>query len=163
MNNISSWLFTILSTIIASVIVNLMLPNGKLNGFIKSVFGIFIIVIVLSPIPKLLKKEIDFNSIIYNSESTQIDEDFVIATNKKIIFNLEQTTKNALKNAGFENVDVAICYKIENYSYSIEKVSLNLKELVINPNYTHINKYTEMGQIVKNILKVSDEEVEFVE
>ena len=89
--------------------------------------------------------------------------DFVIATNKKIIFSLEQSTESALKSGGFDNVSVTICYNLENYNYVIEKVQLNIKKLVINPNITHINKYTEMGQIVKNVLKVSEGEVEFIE
>ena len=46
MNGISSWLFSILAVIICGVIFNLLLPNGKLNGFIKSVFSFFVVVMV---------------------------------------------------------------------------------------------------------------------
>lgn len=163
MAEISSWLLSILSIVIAGVLVDLILPNGKLNGFIRAIFGFFTVAVIISPIPKLLNKEIDFSNIIYNENSTQIDQDYIIATNKKIIESLQIMVEEKLNNEGFSQVDVEIQYIIENYSYKIEKVILNLKNLVIKPNVVHINKYTEMEQIVIDCLSISKGVVEFNE
>lgn len=163
MGAISGWLVSILSVVIVGVLVDLMLPNGKLNGFIQAVFGFLCVVVIISPIPKLLNKEISFDDVFYNNSSTQINEDYVDATIKNIVFSLEKNTQNVLAEKGFMDVIVKIDYNVQDYRYCIEKVFLNIKKLVINSNQVHINKYTEMKQAVVNYLNVSSEEVEFIE
>lgn len=163
MSEISKWLISILSVVISGVLVDLLLPNGKLNGFIRAIFGFLAVTIIISPLPSIINRELSFENVIYNYGATQIDQDFVDASIKNIITNLENATEQELKNEGFENVNVVISYIIENYKYTIKKVSLDIKNLVINSNQVHINKYTEMKQIVVNFLNVSTEEVEINE
>ena len=163
MSEISGWLISVIGVVLMGVFADLIMPSGKLNGFIRSVFGFFTIVVIISPFPKLFNSNINLDEIFYNNTSTQIDDDYIDATTKKIIKNLEETTEKALVNAGFSNVNVEIRYIIENYSYSIKKVVLNLKKLVINSSLVHINKYTEMKQVVMDNLNVSKEIIEFNE
>lgn len=163
MSEISNWLISIMSVAIGGVLVNLLLPNGKLNGFIKAIFGFLSVTVIISPLPKILNKQIQFNDILYNESATNIDQDYVDSSIKKIITSLEDSCKIELKNKGFDNVVVAISYIIEDYVYDIKKITLNIKNLVINSNTVHINKYTEMKQIVISHLGVSDVEVEFYE
>ena len=163
MSEISKWLISILSVVISGVLVDLLLPNGKLNGFIRAIFGFLAVTIIISPLPSIINRELSFENVIYNYGATQIDQDYVDSSIKNIITNLENATEQELKNEGFENVNVVISYIIENYKYTIKKVSLDIKNLVINSNQVHINKYTEMKQIVVNFLNVSTEEVEINE
>ena len=163
MSEITKWLISIMSVAVGGVLVDLMLPNGKLNGFIRAIFGFLSVTVIISPIPKLLNKEIKFDDLIYNSNSTTINQDYVDASIKKIIINLQSSCEKELSSKGFESVIVVISYNIENYSYTIKKVTLNIQNLVINSNTVHINKYTEMKQIVSSFLGVSDLEVVFNE
>ena len=163
MAEISKWLISIISVAVGGVLVDLMLPNGKLNGFIRAIFGFLSVTVIISPIPKLLNKEINFNNIVYNQNATNINQDYVDASIKKIIISLEESCEKELSSKGFENVDVVISFIIEDYNYTIQKVTLNIKNLVINSNAVHINKYTEMEQIVRNHLNALDMEVVFNE
>lgn len=163
MEEISAWLINILSVVVSGVLVDLLLPNGKLNGFIRAVFGFLAVTVIISPLPKLLNKQININDMFYNSSATEINQDFVDANIKKLVTTLENSLEMELFEKGYENVVVKFSYIIEEYNYTIQKVNLNIKNLVINSNGVHINKYTEMRQITCNFLGVSSMEVEFNE
>lgn len=163
MNEISSWLISIIGVVIIGVLVDLILPNGKLNGFIKAIFGFFTIIVIISPFPKLFNMNFSFNDIFYNNQSCEIDKDYVDATNKRIVLALEENLVLALEKAGFSNLTVEIEYNLENYSYIIKNVFVNIKNLVINQNVPHINKYTEMSEVIMDNLNVPKEMIIFNE
>ena len=161
--NISSWLFSVLGVVLLGVLVDLLLPNGKLNGFTRAIFGFFTLVVIITPFPKMINKEIDLSTMIFNNATTEIDQDYLEVMTDKIIKTIENDLEKRLENAGFLNVDVIINYNLEKYAYKINFVSLNIKNLVINGNIAHINKYTEMVQVVTGYVDVEEDNVKFNE
>ena len=50
MNGVSDWILSITGIILVSLIVEIILPNGKTNNLIKSIVSIFSVFIIISPL-----------------------------------------------------------------------------------------------------------------
>ncbi len=46
----SGYLISIIGVVMLGVLVDLVLPSGQMNKFVKSMFGIFTILIIISPV-----------------------------------------------------------------------------------------------------------------
>lgn len=159
----TAWLLSLIGIAFLGVLVDLVLPSGQMNKYIKGMFGIFTVFVIISPLPKLLNIDIDFNSLIYNQSATEIDCDFLEATNQKIKKQLEISVEKNLENKGFLKVDVEILANLEDMKFTIKKVIVNLQNMVINGNLPHINKYTEIKAGVLEILNIEEGQVVFNE
>lgn len=81
MNGISAWLLSIAGVSVLSVVVDIVLPKGQTEKYIKSIFAFVMILIIIAPLPKLLKSEINFDEI-FQREEIKIQEDFIYQQNK---------------------------------------------------------------------------------
>ena len=50
MNGVSAWILSITGIILVSLVVEIILPNGKTNNLIKSIVSIFSVLIIISPL-----------------------------------------------------------------------------------------------------------------
>ena len=159
----SEYLISIIGVVVLGVLVDLVLPSGQMNRFVKSMFGIFTILIIISPVPKLIKSNFDFSSLFYNQASIEIDKDFLEVTNKKIVEQLEKSVIASCENSGYFNVECEIESILVENKLVIEKVIINLDKLVISQNVVHINKYTEIEQAVQRVVNIEKERIVFDE
>ena len=74
--DISTYLLSIVGVAILGVIVDLILPSGTVSKYIKGVFALILIFVIISPIPKLINQNWSFNDI-FQTSSTEIDEDYL--------------------------------------------------------------------------------------
>ena len=51
----TAWLLSIVGVVFLGVMVDIISPSGKTGGFIKSMFAIFLVYVVITPIVKLAK------------------------------------------------------------------------------------------------------------
>ena len=60
-STLSAWVMSIAGIICISVLVELVIPNGQMNKYIKGIFSFIVLLVIISPIPMLLGKEFDFD------------------------------------------------------------------------------------------------------
>lgn len=159
----SGYLLSIIGVVVLGTLVDLVLPSGQMNKYVKSMFGIFTILVIISPVPKLINQNYDFSKLFYNEVSTTIDQDFLTVTNKKIVEQLEISVEKSCENSGYKQVKCEIESILEDNKMVIKKVYLNLQNLVISQNQPHINKYTEIVQAVRQVVNVEKEQIIFNE
>lgn len=159
----SGYLISIIGVVMLGVLVDLVLPSGQMNKFVKSMFGIFTILIIISPVPKLINSNFDFSSLFYNQASIEIDKDFLEVTNRKIVEQLEKSIESSCEKSGYNNVKCEIESILVENKLVIEKVKINLDKLVISQNVVHINKYTEIEQAVQRVVNIEKERIVFDE
>ena len=159
----SGYLISIIGVVMLGVLVDLVLPSGQMNKFVKSMFGIFTILIIISPVPKLINSNFDFSSLFYNQASIEIDKDFLEVTNKKIVEQLEKSIESSCEKSGYSHVKCEIESILVENKLVIEKVKINLDKLVISQNVVHINKYTEIEQAVQRVVNIEKERIVFDE
>jgi len=160
---ISSWIISIIGIVVLGVLIDLVLPDGQMQKYIKSVFSIIIVLTMVSPLLNININEIDFNKFIYNEASVELNENYLKNYNEDYKIALENLVIDALKEDGFSGVVVEISYNLSNNKFEIEKVELDIKKLVINTNQVHIDKYKEMRAIVVKMLNIKEGIVVFYE
>lgn len=159
MGGISAYILSVVGIVFVGVLVDIIMPEGAINSYIKGMFSIISLFVMVSPIQKLIDGDFDMNNFFYNETSVQIDKDFIEATNKDIVVQLENATISKLTDAGFANVDVEIVFNLSGYQIDIEKVNVDISKMVINQNMPHINKYTEIKDVVCRCLNLEEGDV----
>lgn len=160
---ISGFIISILGIVVLGVLIDLILPDGQMQKYIKSVFSVIVVLTMVSPLVNIDINKIEFDKFVYNENSIELNENYLKNYNEDYKVVLENIAENTLKNNGFKNVVVEIFYNKSNNNFKIEKVTLNLKKLEINTNQVHIDKYKEMKTIISNLLNVKGEIIFFYE
>lgn len=54
----AGWLSSILGVIVVGVIVELLTQNRRMGNFIRSIYGFVVLLVIVSPLPNLLKADL---------------------------------------------------------------------------------------------------------
>ena len=71
----SGYILTILGIVLAGILIDIIVPTGKINKYIKSIFAIFVVAVILMPVVKFIAKsdEITINYTDYEIEQNLMD------------------------------------------------------------------------------------------
>ena len=155
----TSYVLSIVGIAFLGVLVDVIMPDGEMNKYVKGVFAIIAMCVIISPLPKLFGGEIDLTSSLYDSKASSVDVDFLIATQKQMEKELEISLKNRLKDEGFYEIEVDILTEMSNYNFQIKKVVIDIKNMVMSEENQHINKYVKIKEIAQNYLKLEESDV----
>ena len=67
------YILSILGVILIGCLIDIILPSGKMNNYIKSMFAIFVLATIISPITKIIKNSSTYLSNTNNILSTNAD------------------------------------------------------------------------------------------
>lgn len=157
MEFLSGYLLSIVGVVMLTVLIDLILPDGKINKYIKSIVAIMVVAVIISPVAKLIKADFDFSKI-FASSNYQIDEAILDSITSKNIENYERELETRLKDFGFEGVNVSIVTEDTSGQKIIKYIYVDLCDLVINKNEEHIDYYTKIKDIVAKIVTFIREE-----
>ena len=160
MQAISSWILSIAGVIALSVIIELVLPDGQMNKYIKAIFSFVIVFIIISPIPTLLNKKTTFSEFFNYEDSFSIDENFLEQVNLNRLSSSQKDIETQCHNQGYKNIKVYINADILSGEMNFLSVYVDLSDLVLSPeaehtNITNIKKH--ITQIVQNNINISQE------
>ena len=114
-NWISSWAQGIVIAVIISTIIEMILPNGNIKKYVKTVIGVYIVFAIISPIiSKITGKEISLKTFEIPEESSKVTS--AIDTNAYI----ENTYINKIKEDIIKNIEEK-GYKVSSIKIDIEK------------------------------------------
>lgn len=156
----SGYILSILGIVIVGVLVDIVVPSGTINKYIKSIYAIFVLAVILSPVIKFLSNTHDIN---VNITGYEINEDLMNYINTNKIKSLETNIENKLKDEGFDGIDIKINYSIESNELMINSCTVNMQNLVITSDKQHINKYEFIIEVVREYTNLADEEIIFYE
>lgn len=149
--DISTWIMSIAGIICLSVIVELMLPDGQMNRYIKGIFSFVIILVIIMPIPNLIGKEINFSNI-FDYDNVAVDEDYIYQLNLDKINIVRDEIENDIQLHGYENVKIYIDCDIFDNAMKFESTTVDITNLVISENAEH-----------KNIAKIKDDITDIIQ
>ncbi len=161
-NFINSWAQGIVIAVIISTIIEMILPNGNIKKYVRTVIGTYIVFVIVSPIiTKITGKEIKLET--YKMPELQ-QSNISIDTNSYI----ENTYINNIKEGIIENIKQK-GYKVEKLEISIDKTEEKYGEITgidlkISKEKNEENKIQpiEINVSEKNETdeKISEEEIE---
>ncbi len=122
---IKQWCEGLIISIIISIIIEMLVPEGNNKKYVKVVIGIYIMFVVLNPILEMLNYQFDFDNLFnvevqetYANSDTNIKDIYIIG--------IEETIKQDLENLGYIVKNVKVFTDI-NYD-NIEKIEIQVEE-----------------------------------
>ena len=159
MNGLSVYLLSVVGVVILSSILNLLLENSKLHGYIKSVTSLILVFVIVSPLPKLLKSKIDLTSFL--DETITFNENYKEVFSSQQKLTLEKNLEKVLSDEGFVGASVEVWADFENEHMKINYIFVDLSGLVLNTNLEHINEIEAIKSLLIKNTGVDEERVVF--
>ena len=155
------WILSLCAVIVLTTVVFIILPNGKLNKIIKSIFSFIVLAVMIKPI--FMLKDLSFNNSFFNDNSDLLVQyDYLKFIAEEKIDKYKKASSEILEQNGIYGGKISFEYFFDEYSrFIIKKVYINLTEAVIISDKEHID-------IIKNIkadiskLILYNSELEFV-
>lgn len=150
----SGYILSILGVVVAGVIIDIIVPSGTINKYIKSIYSIFLVAVLLMPILNLKGNNFAFNYKEYELN----DNLFNYISNEKAKA-LEDSIEQHFNTEGFSNIDIELTFKLNNNKILYNSCNVNLKNLVISADKQHINKYEFIKEVVASYTNLSYQEI----
>lgn len=144
------WILSIVGIVFIGVILDVILPDGKTSKFIKHIFSIFLMFMVISPITKLSVNSNWFNN------NLVVDSNFIYKTNIQKIDALTERIKQELNKIEINNAEVVIYSNVFNEDLIINSVYVDLSNSNIILSEDIKNKVIN---VVTSVLNVAESEV----
>ena len=138
------------------VIIDVIIPSGNINKYIKSVFSIFVVAVIISPVVKFISNK---NGIKIDYTDYEMDKQLIEYIFEKRTENEENKIEIYLKDNGYDKIDINLNYSINNNELDYISCTINLENLVISADKQHINKYEFIKKTVKDFTNLTDEEI----
>lgn len=148
---IKQWCEGIIIAVVISIIIEMIIPDGKNKKYIKVIIGVYIMFASLSPILEFLKYDFNFNEIM-DIASIQTSQGFDNNIKDVYVLGIEENLKCELERLGYvvENVKIYTDISYEN----IEQIELDIKE---NSNENN----DEIIKLISENYSVSGEKIIF--
>ena len=156
-SSVSSWILSIAGIVIISVIVELILPEGSINKYIRSIFSFLVVLVIIAPLPALVGKKFDYSQIISQEEFT-LQEDYLFQLNVYKTEALQGDLVNVINEAGYENVEVNVSCNNYATSFVVDAIYVELSNLVIMDKAEHTNIIDIEKEILKLIVSYANVE-----
>ena len=146
------WIISVSAVVIITAIVTLILPEGKMGKYVKSIFCILILLTIIKPLVFLKDLEFNYESIL-TKNAIVLQEDFIGYTLEKQVNQTINKCKNLLEDIGVNDPTINIDYTIDsNFNPNIRQVIVNLKNSVIISDKEHIDIIKEVKNIISSYL-----------
>ena len=153
----SGWLLSVAGIVIIGSLVEVLLTDSPMSKFIRGIFGFFVLLVIVQPLPKLLN---DGASAV--NGSITMDTELLATINAQTASAIQVNTRNVLEVAGFENVIITIDYDKTNSSFQVARVFVNAFGVVLRHQDTGIDIEKEVTKIVCAVCNIDEGRVVYV-
>jgi|GEM_PF-557429 len=154
MNPIVGWVIGILSIVLLGTVIDLLLSENKMGKYIKAIFAAVTILVIIMPIPSLLRNGVDWDNGFIIQNEFELDENFLAFADRIRISALERGLEAQLASEGIRGTQVRIEGRVINSEIYPERVQINLANVVIDSNLAHINRYEHVAVRVSYHLSI---------
>lgn len=139
---LKDWIVNITIAVFFTTAVEMILPDNNMKKYAKFVLGLLLIVVIITPLIKVLDKNFDFYSYSNNAISYMDSNTTVRDLKKYKDMNIVNTTENFKKNLEKEciinleetypenkyNADIEVIYDDKNGVFNINKVEIGVTD-----------------------------------
>ena len=101
--DMGAWLMKITGVIALSTLSSLLIPNGQTKKYVKGIFALITLFVLVSPLPKLLKSDFSgFPNAFDTVSELEIDETFLYGVATNAYKTQERNIEKFLKEKGIE-------------------------------------------------------------
>mgnify|MGYP001072682461 FL=1 len=139
MSALAAWITAIFVAVVIAIGAELLFSDTRMSKFIRSVTAIVILLVIVMPIPALVKNGFSIGGDDTAENNMQLDESFIGFVDEKRINAVEAALAGELKNAGISGAAVKITRDGNGEKTKIVQVEINLADSVIDEKLGHIN------------------------
>lgn len=139
MSALTAWITAIFVAVVIAIGAELLFSDTRMSKFIRSVTAIVILLVIVMPIPALVKNGFSIGGDDTAENNMQLDESFIGFVDEKRINAVEAALAGELKNAGISGAAVKITRAGNGEKTKIVQVEINLADSVIDEKLGHIN------------------------
>ena len=142
-----TWIISVVGVILLSVLTDVLLPEGQMNKYVKGIFSILLIFVIIAPLADFIRKDIEISDLLnFDMESDGIVEE------KSEIVEMEESLRADLETLGIQCEKIVI-FSRENNINTIVGVNVFLKE-------KKEEKYVDMiRKIITNKINIEQEKI----
>lgn len=142
MSAFAAWGLTILGLAVIATVAEILLPQGKTRKVIRSVFAAAAALVIVTPVPRLIKNGFKF------------DFDAEVQPDTSYLEYIEKTKKEMLADSAYKYLEanghpcdgIKITLELSG-EYSVKSAVVEFSRTGINDNGEHINKSEIIGLI----------------
>ena len=152
MNSFAAWGLTILGLAVVTTIAEMLLPKGKTRNVIRSVAATIAVLVIVPPLPSLLKSGFKFE---FPDGSVQMDDEYLEYTDGLKRKTVERAAIAYLAEKGYKE---GFTLTVELDGWSVKSATLNFSDLGMPENTEHINK-SEIIKLVADYFGIGEEAI----
>ena len=137
--NLSAWVLSIVGIVVLTLMVDIIIPEGKTGKYIKGVFAMLTVFVIAMPLPKIFNSEFDLEEFLQQNTSASADCDVLENIYYMRLERLEQKIITSAESEGIKNMEVKINALNNNSFVEIQSIEINLKNVVIEEKNPNIN------------------------
>lgn len=157
----NSWLLSLVGIAFLGVLIDILTPKNNMNKFIKSIFAIFLLFVIVSPIKNIISSKSKFFNT--GNNVNVLDEDFLQKHNLNRIRALEDSINTYLIKNNIKGVNVILATNMLKFDFEIVEVGVDIKNLVLTENINHKNKYEIITNAIRQVINIRKEAIKFYE
>lgn len=152
------YILSILGIVLIGLIIDIIMPSGNINKYIKSLYSIFVVAIIVSPLLKIIKTGKNFE---IKYDSFEMSSSFLKYFGSRQAEELETKIVSSLESEGLNNVNVKLNYEIVDDKTTFNSCEIDIRNMAISLDKQHIDKYEFIIQIVQEITGLEKEVIIF--
>lgn len=155
------WLLSVTAAVLLSVLLELLLSEGKIKKYVTGVLSLVIICVVFLPVIKFVKNDFSLSDILPQTETNVIivDENALAAIDGMKKQEAERQVETELSSVGIKDAEVNIYTYDDGETTSISYITVNLQASVITGYEENIILTEKIKETVCEILTVSEDKV----
>lgn len=152
------WIMGIIGISALGILVDIVVKQGETEKYVKGVFGLFTLLVIVSPIPKLLDQTFRVSSVFDFSSKISTDSDYVEYVFERKYDSLEDLLTKKIKDEF--NVDATFdMYFVESCPEKIDLVYVNIKKEGIWNETENKHITVEVEKMLSDMLGISQKKV----
>ena len=76
MSAVGAWILSILGIVVIGAVIDLVLPSGRMNKYVKSIFSAVTILVIILPLPNLVKNGCGADGFIFDKD-IELNENYL--------------------------------------------------------------------------------------
>lgn len=137
------WMIAIAGVVMLGVLIEIIMPEGESKKYIGGVFALIVVLVIVSPLPKLLgSKSGVFSSWGQKEDQIGISQPWVQSVNERKLESDRQKATMFLEKKGFENANVVMICTNETI-YRVERIRIDLNREASAAQQSEIRQWFE--------------------
>lgn len=159
MSAFGGWALSIVGIVMLGLLVDIVMPEGQTNKYIKSVFAVITVFVIAAPLPKLLAGGFNLDEIFNSDSSYEIDGGYIEMLNRQKAAALILTAETALADAGYTGVDISVTHETRNNELVFIHIFADVEKAEYKGSALNTNSTSGIKDILVNIFGIKREAI----